>query len=323
VEVLRKSYAGFQRRAKGQPDVNEQAAEHLIAIRNRFVEQEHVPSWVPIAAQRAGLDFFLTVSLVNAWARVHGSIGEDVLHWGVFEWSQELLRVVSHIPPGILLRHYSVDTIGRGSPKIATVGKDYRYQSITNRDWTVSADWSDGWLEIMRVLKPWMEGKPLIEMASIITGVTINKISSRRTAGSQAIPKTIAVINDLFSSLAILGGGIVAVAEQLFREFAEQGNEVFSQGVPLALSCMPMCIKYGCDSPESLAWYRFGIRLRRPSRIMCNAFPPPEFNDDEALRDWVRRKKSDWLNGDTDDSAELFQDNEDIFQAIADFIRRE
>jgi hypothetical protein len=322
VDILRKSYAGYQRRAKGQSDVNEQAAEHLIAIRDKFVSQEHVPLWVPIAAQRAGLDFFMTVSLVNAWARVHGSISEDVLRWGVFGWSQELLRVVSHVPPGILKRHYSLETFGKGSQRIAKLGKDYRYQFITNRDWTVSDDWSDGWLEIMQILKPWMEGKSLIDIASIITGIPINEISPRRTSGSQAIPKTIAVINDLFSLLAILGGGIVAVAEQLFRDFVEQGNEVFSQGVPLALSCMPMCIKYGCDSPGSLAWYRFGVRLRRPSRIMCNVFPPPEFNDDEALRDWIRRKKRDWLNGDTNDSAELFKENEEIFQAISDFIRR-
>jgi len=323
VDVLRKSYAGYQRRANNQSDVNEQAAEHLIAIRDKFVNQEHVSEWVPIAAQRAGLDFFLTVALVNAWTRVRNEIGEEMLQWTVSEWTKELLRVISHVPPSILLRHYSLITLGRGSPKISTFGTDYRFQSITNRDWNVNADWADGWLEVMRLLEPWMEGKPLVELASLITGTTPDEISSRRTTGSQPIPKTIAVINDLFSSLAILGGGMVAVAEQLFSEFVEQGNDAFAHGVPLALSCMPMCVKYGCDSPGSLAWFRFGVRLRRPSRLMCDAFPPPELDDDEALRDWVRRQRHEWLIGATDDSGEVFQENAAIFQAISEFISRE
>lgn len=323
VDVLRKSYAGFQRRVSGKTDVNETAAELLIAIRDRFVGQENVPSWVPVAAQRAGLDFFLTVSLVNAWARVRSSIDNDVLNWSVLDWSYELLRIISHVPPGILFRNYSLNTIKRGSSKLEEVGKDYSFRLITDRNWTINSDWHDGWLEIMRLLKPWMEGKPLVELASIIIDKPINEISSRRTAGGQPIPKTIALINDLFSSLSILGGGIVAVAEQLFHEFAEKGNDRFARGVPLALSCMPMCIKYGCDSPGALAWYRFGVRLRRPSRLMNDAFPPPDLDDDEGLRDWVRKQRSEWLKGATDDSSELFQENALIFQAILDFIRRE
>ncbi|MCM1567794.1 MAG: DEAD/DEAH box helicase [Dehalobacter sp.] len=322
VEVLRKSYAGFQRRAKGQPDVNDQAAVHLAAIRDNFVAQPHVPSWVPIAAQRAGLDFFIIVSLVNAWARVREVITVDMLNWSIFEWTEELLRVVSHVPPGILLRRYSMDTIGRGSPKLAAARENYRLQSITNRDWAVDGEWAAGWLDTMRVLIPWMEGKPLVELASIITGIDAGEIKFQRTSG-QPIPKTISLINDLFSSLAILGGGIVAVAEQLFQELCEQGGEEFCKGVPLALSCMPMCIKYGCDSPESLAWFRFGVRLRRPSRIMYEAFPPPKLDNDEELRDWVRRQRRIWLRIGIDDSIEHFQKYKEIFQAIANFIRGE
>lgn len=321
VDVLRKSYAGYQRRAKGLPDVNEQAADHLVAIRDRFIRQEHVPSWVPIAAQRAGLDFFLIVSLVNAWARVRETIDEDMLEWGALDWSNELLRVVSHIPPGILLRHFSADTFGRGSAKLGIVCKNNKHLPlITNRDWNVDDDWVSGWLEIMRVLKTWMEGRPLVELGSIITSIEVDKISPRRTAGSYAIPKTISLINDLFRSLAIIGGGMVAVAEQLFLEFFEQGNKAFGQGVPLGLSCMPMCIKYGCDSPESLAWFRFGIRLRRPSRIMFEAFPPPKLNDDELLRDWVRQQRREWLSEAIDDPSEQFPEYKEIFQAITAFI---
>lgn len=320
VEVLKKSYAGFQRRAQGQPDVNEEAADYLIAIRDKFVKQEHVPAWIPIAAQRAGLDFFLTVALFNSWARVRNSIVPEMLNWSVADWSQELLKIISHMPPGILMRNYSIKTISKASTKLSAFENNYSFLSITNRDWNVNKEWKESWDELTLLLKPWMEGQPLVELASIVTDIPRNEISSRRTAGGQPIPKTIAIINDLFSTLSILGGGLVAVAEQLFHEFAEQGNSAFTQGVPLALNCMPMCIKYGCDSPGSLAWYRFGIRLRRPSRLLYEAFPPPSL-DDDALKDWVRNKRRSWLNEDITIADELFLENETIFQAIAKFIQ--
>jgi superfamily II DNA/RNA helicase len=319
VEVLQKSYAAFQRRARGNADVNEDAALHLARIREAFVDQEHVAPWVPVAAQRAGLDFFLTVSLVNAWARIRPHIPDGVLQWSVFEWTEELLRVLSHVPPAILLRHYSLDTIARGSPKLGEVKGDWSFQSITRRDWTVTDNWRDGWLDVMRLLKPWMQGEPLVELASIITGVNASEIDSRRTAGTQPIPKTIAVINDLFSSLAILGGGLVAIVEQLFQQFAEQGNQSFTQGIPLPLNCMPMCVKYGCESPGALAWFRFGVRLRRPSRLLYEAFPPPEL-DDIGLRNWVRQTRRQWLRGVIDIPDAWFQTNQEISEAIARFI---
>jgi len=65
----------------------------------------------------------------------------------------------------------------------------------------------------------------------------------------EAIVKTITLINNLFASLTILGSGIIAVAKQMFKEFSEQGNEVFGQDAPLALSCLTLYIKNGCDSP--------------------------------------------------------------------------
>jgi len=48
----------------------------------------------------------------------------------------------------------------------------------------------------------------------------------------------------------------------------------------------------------------FGVRLRRPSRIMYEAFPPPKFDNDEALRDWVRGQRREWLRVGIDDTSE-------------------
>ena len=84
-----------------------------------------------------------------------------------------------------------------------------------------------------------------------------------------------------------------------------------------------MCIKYGCDSPQSLAWYRFGVRLRRPARLLHDAFPPPMQLGDEQLRAWVTSQRSAWLNGHYDRTRDIFRSNEDTFGAIAAFLRQD
>ncbi len=113
-----------------------------------------------------------------------------------------------------------------------------------------------------------------------------------------------------WSSLSLIAGGFLAVAEQLFEE-----------QVPLSLACLPMSIKYGCDTPGTLAWFRFGVRLRRASRLMATVFPPPpDIDTDEALKVWVRNKRREWLKGDSGDSVTLVEDLNNVMNAVRDFI---
>jgi len=81
-----------------------------------------------------------------------------------------------------------------------------------------------------------------------------------------------------------------------------------------------MCIKYGCDSPETLAWYRFGVRLRRPAHLLARAFPPPTGLNDEEHRAWVRQQRQNWLSGNYDAASTIFQEHGDVFEAIRLFI---
>jgi hypothetical protein len=128
-----------------------------------------------------------------------------------------------------------------------------------------------------------MGGKSLLEIGSIITDDPIAEISFDRTAG-KPLPKALSISHGAWSSLSLIAGGFLAIAEQIL------GGKI-----PLALASLPMCIKYGCDSPETLAWFRFGVRLRRPSRLLATRFPPPALETDEQLKDWVRQTKAEWL----------------------------
>ena len=322
-EVLKKTYASFIRRTKGHQDATEVASLHLSRIRERFLQQVDAPNWVTIAAQRAGLDYFSTASLANSWSRIRPGISTDIFNWSTLEWIEELLIVIANIPLQYLLRHMPARTLGRASPTLERFAQEYREEHFESNDWGPKAEWINAWMNVMRLLRPWMEGQPLVNIAATLTSTEVVNIDLDRNTGSKPIPKTLSLINDFFAGLAFLAGGMVAVAEQLFIEYVEEGHQEFERGVPLPLSTLPMCIKYGCDSPQSLAWYRFGVRLRRPARLLHDAFPPPTQLDDEQLRVWVTDQRSAWLNGHYDRTRDIFRSNEDTFDAIAAFLRQD
>lgn len=125
----------------------------------------------------------------------------------------------------------------------------------------------------------------------------------------------------IFLRLALIAGGLVAIAEQVFQELYRSDRSL-GQSLPLNLMAMPPCIKYGSDSVEALAWYRFGIRLRRPAKLLYEAFPPPPLEDDELLQSWVRNQRRLWLNGSIGDSIEVLQNNPEMIETIRQFIVR-
>jgi len=322
-EVLKRTYASYRRKLQGHSDVTEEAGDHLDLIREEFLQQNGAPDWVPIAAQRAGLDYFLTVSLAKSWASVRPQVPVDVFNWTVFEWVEELLRVVANIPLRHVLRYMPPSTLGRASSTLKESAQVYSERSFDLDHWQSADDWVNAWMNVLGILKPWMEGRPIVDIAAILTSTKPVDVDIGRNSGSKPIPKTLSLINDFFSRLALLAGGLVAVAEQLFNSFAKDGHQEFDRDVPLPLSSLPMCIKYGCDSPQSLAWYRFGVRLRRPARLLHDAFPPPTQLGDEQLRVWVTSQRSAWLNGHYDRTRHTFRSNESTFDAIADFLRQD
>ena len=322
-EVLKKTYASYIRKTKGHQDATQVASLHLSRIRESFLQQADAPDWVTIAAQRAGLDYFLTASLANSWGRIRPGISTDVFSWDTFEWTEELLRVIANVPLQHLLRHMPARTLGRASPTLERLAQEYSEEHSEGNDWEPRIEWVNAWMNVMNLLRPWMAGQPLVDIAAILTSTEVVGVDLDRNIGSKPIPKTLSLVNDFFSRLALLVGGIVAVAEQLFDSYAKVGHQAFERGVPLPLSTLPMCIKYGCDSPQSLAWYRFGVRLRRPARLLYDAFPPPAQLGDEQLRNWVTSQRSAWLDGHYDQTRDVFRFNEDTFDAIAKFIRQE
>ena len=200
------------------------------------------------------------------------------------------------IPPGILAKQLPVAKLKYISDEFKSIEKNnsvFLYDRDLN--WHPDESWVAAWSTALGPLEAWMQGKSYIEISNIITGIPIEDTPSERIAG-KPIPKVLSICHDSWSALSLIAGGLLAIAEQIL-----EGN------VPLALASLPMCIKYGCDSPETLAWFRFGVRLRRPSRLLSSKFPPPELQTDDQLKTWVRGKRSEWLRANWGDDDVLLK----------------
>jgi hypothetical protein len=293
--VLRRTFAAYIRRRSGLGNVTEANASALDEMRKTFVENASAPDWLTIAAQRAGLDFFLTLAISRSWSRIRPEIDFDVSAWSVRDWLDEFLRLVVHIPPGLLARHLPSGRLERISAEFKNLAKRrlevFRERSL---DWSPFEEWESAWQSSLPLLIAWMSGKPIAEIASLMTGDELVSITPVRNEGKKPIPKALALTSDTWSALSLVAGGFLSVAEQLL-----------DGAVPMALASLPMCIKYGCDTPGTLGWFRFGVRLRRPAHLLAARFPPPADLDDEQLNNWVRATRRDWLNSDVDDGVEF------------------
>jgi DEAD/DEAH box helicase len=309
-EVLRRTYAAYRRKCMKKPDLTHHNAERLKEVRDRFVADSHAPEWITVAAQRAGLDFFLTLAISSVWGRYRPQLPKGCRESTVMEWLDEFLQVASMLPPYLLERILSRDQLAKAADQFKELQKKHSVVFSERRiGWNRPPEWDAGWQSMRRPLAAWMAGNPIRDIAAILTRRPAEHITSDRTSG-KPIPQALGLTMDVWSSLALLAGGFLAVAEQ-----------VFHGDVPLPLACLPMCIKYGCDSPGTLAWFRFGVRLRRASRLLAAAYPPPDsIQSDDELRTWVRRRRREWLRREDPTPTTDLEAEAATFDAIREFI---
>jgi superfamily II DNA/RNA helicase len=283
--ILKRTYAAYLRRIAGKKEVSKENAERVTQLGTFFIEETGAPPWLTVAAQRAGIDFFLTLAIYKAWAKVRPKLPLSAPDWSVIQWRDELLRLIINISPLVLAKKLPITELKHISEEFKLIEKeDEEFLYDRELNWIPPQNWIQAWSTATAPLDAWMNGCSVAKIASIITGHPVETISTDRTAG-KPIPKALSLSYGTWSSLSLIAGGFLAIAEQLWEEH-----------VPLTLASLPMCIKYGCDSPATLAWFRFGVRLRRSSRVLAKCFPPPIFDRDEELRDWIRETRRNWLS---------------------------
>lgn len=320
-EVIRRSYGAFLRRQRDPVDLSDMGTKRLDLLRAEFTAAHGLPAWVPVASQRAGLDFWQTAALAVAFERALGTLTPELLQSSTMEWTRHFIRVLAHMAPLHLITLCSADDLSRASDRLDAafeqmkVALEGRHGRLRDLRWTLPPGWIEAWEDLLRTLEPWMQGASISEIASLLTGDEVTKLSTSRNAGGQPIPKALTVTMGLFGELARLAGGLVAVVELILASMHH--GQV--QDVPPALACLPLAIKNGFDTPHRLAWFRFGLRLRRPAHFLAHLMPLAEGRyDDREARQTIEELKDGLL---TSDIIVLRSDEQPLLAAIRTFMK--
>jgi hypothetical protein len=88
------------------------------------------------------------------------------------------------------------------------------------------------------------------------------------------------------------------------------------------LNFLPLAIKYGCDTRDSLAWFRFGIRLRRAAHLLARVYPLPSIAATDAdQRTFVSESVNTLLSADASTFATLDSGERAIIAATQSILR--
>lgn len=320
-EILHRTYAAYLRRQGGLDEGVEIGTARLAQVRAEFVAEFSSPEWLPIAAQKAGLNFFTALRLLQVLRRVMPQLPSNIFRWDIQAWVTILFETLQYLTPQQVGHVFELNSLEKFVPNIHEVTVEPPTNEADDPDWTPPEQWTQEWQRLEALVKLWMDGKSIKEIAALLLYQDVNDIPGKRNRGSAPIPKTLGFVKEIIERLAILAGGIVAIVEEDLRERVRRGEDWPSKP-PFELSTLPLALRYGCNSPQTLAWYRFGPRLRRPAHLLEWAFPlSSTLQDDNLLREAVRDVRRSWLRGQIRVPLPLLDEYGPVYDAIKTVLR--
>ncbi len=284
-QILGRSFA-VHRRA-GAADEAMRAAAELVRVGRAYVQQVGAPSWITTVAYKTGLPFLLCLRVHQALERVSptGTTRPSTLE----EWRAVFFRALMYLPPQrareVLSKEVKSDALAAlWDP--ANQGDDPA--------WSPPTRWVAAWGALEGVVSLYMTGEPLAVLARQLFAIAQDsEVDPGRSDGRKPIPRTIDFVNDLLERLSRVAGVPVAIDES--AAIAGDAGDPSRESVR-ALSELPLALRYGCPTRSVLAWFRFGIRFRRPAHLFARLFPlPDDVVEDSDVQTWVRAQRASWL----------------------------
>ncbi len=293
-QILSRSYA-IHRRSTAREDDATRAAAELVRVGREYVQRVAAPEWITAVAYKTGLPFLLCLRVHEALQRViqAGTQRPSTLE----AWRDLLFRTLANLPPlrarEILLS--PVKSEGLNALWDATLQGDDAY-------WNPPPQWAAAWGALEEAVSAYMAGQQLADLARSLFAIDAGvAVDPRRTTGAMPIPRTIDFVNDVLERLSRVAGVLVAIDESASIAINTRERSVESVR---SLSELPLAIRYGCPSRDVLAWFRFGIRFRRPAHLLARRFPVPhDIVEDSEVQRWVRQQRSSWLGEQQGDAA--------------------
>jgi hypothetical protein len=221
------------------------------------------------------------------------------------QWLTVFIETLRELPPRRLETYMADEEAAPRSRSSTGSGRRARTTVLTKmRDavagrrevdsvpWQMPATWHGLWDELGSLVRAFMVGRTYAEIAHLFWNVPLPEVTESRGTG-QAIPAVFGLMRKVIEPLARDAGCFVALNEHAWN--ADSGTSVT---MPEHLEALPLCIRAGCDSLDSLGWFRFGYRQRVCAHALANAFPvPPDIIGDSERARWIRSMRRLWLSG--------------------------
>jgi hypothetical protein len=199
----------------------------------------------------------------------------------VMRWSRLMLDLLESLPVAQLRR--ILPQTPYGSSKLGLI-----YDADPARR-------AAGWVSYRRALAAWMTGEPLISVASEVHTRPVNGSAGR--GSRDPLPRVITVVGNGFRFGLSLAAGSMAAIVATGRENDPVGPWEVPAECLRSLNLLPLAIRYGADSPETLAWIRAGVHTRRAAHMLNSVVPPPAGLSDDELQRWAFGRFQDLAEG--------------------------
>ena len=296
-EVLRRTFGGYLRRNLFTPQVSIQIRDRLAVVKAEFLEQPGMPAWMNTAATQAGVDIF-RASKIWAALQQSGEVARDLAeNMDVPAWLALLFTAIRQLPPKYVMEYLADPQ--QVTQTVLTRPRDNARQHLAAEQipWPAPANWTEQWNELRTLVNAYMDGATYATLCRAYYGTenVQEPVSSARITSpnpyNNPLPGAFGFIREIIDPLARDAGCLVAILEQTWKA---QG----APGPPLALQALPLCVRFGCNSLETLAWFRFGFRQRVSAHGLARAFPLPVNTANDAQRAIeVREFRKRWLAG--------------------------
>jgi hypothetical protein len=314
-KLLRRTFAGYRKRTLFTEQASEQVSARIAGLKQTFLQQPGLPPWLNTAAMKSGVDVFRAWRMWEAYQqRGLVSVTEGAA-FDVLQWLEVFIGTMSELPPRRVVNYMaeiplmSPQPVRTGGKKTAArtrttvltrlrdAGQILRYEDSI--PWRMPLEWRAIWKDLHQLVEAFLRGETYAHIAHMFLGVPLNEITGERSTGP--IPKVFGLVRKLFEPLARDAGCFVALNEHSWQ--AAAGSSV---PLPETLQALPLCIRYGCDSPDTLGWFRFGYRQRICAHALARAFPvPAEVEIDKERSKWINSTRLRWLKGDVSPSEEF------------------
>ncbi|GAA2418884.1 hypothetical protein GCM10010404_91830 [Nonomuraea africana] len=270
-QVVGKTWAVY--RAGAQHQV--QAITNAIAVTgSTFIQEAGAPAWVAFAAHQSGIALSETAALYrHLRARLQGTPAPE----GIMGWANLMLDLLEQLPPEQLRRILPATPYGNAS-KLSKI-----FDPGPAR--------ADSWTAYRAALRAWMSGEPIIAVAEHIHRKSV--AGNAKRGPQDPLPRAVTVTSDAFRfGLPLIAGALTAII-MLGQEHEPEGPWALSAEAARTLNLLPLAVRSGANTPESLAWIRAGVHTRVAAHQLNTLLPAPPGQPDDELQRWAHARLMD------------------------------